>query len=156
MKTIRKIAVLTLTLALLLQAVPVSADANFNNTHWYVSSISSDYTSLLDKDSQMVLGLIGSVVQMVPYSSWLEGYSIYALYIGLDLKSNGTFELTFLASENGVIDWSTYQNTTGTWRYASNCLYLTETGGESIRMGYRGGKLSLNLYGLIDLTLEQA
>ena len=157
MKTIRKIAVLILTLAILIQAVPVSAESSsFNDTHWYVSGISSDYTSLLDDDSRMFLGLLGSLVQMVPYSSWLEGCSFYAVYIGLDLKGNGTFDLTFLTSENGVIDWSTHESASGTWRYASNSLYLTGPDGESLRLGYRGGKLSLNLYGVIDLTLEQA
>ena len=158
MITARRIAVIFLALALLFQTVPVFAEssASFSNTHWYVSSVSSDYASLLDKDSQLFMALLGSMVELVPYRSWLEGYSMYAVYIGLDLNANGSFTLTSLTSENGVIDWSTYESVTGSWRYSSNVLILTNREGGTVRLGYRGGKLLLNLYGIVDMTFEQA
>ncbi len=157
MKNIKKIAVLIMTLVLLVQALPATAasTSTFAGTHWYVSSVSSDYLYLLDSDSRALIQLLSTVVDLVPYQSWLQGYSLYAVYIGLDLNSNGRFTLTMLCSQCGQIDYSTYGSLSGTWYYSDNTLYLNANGGV-LPLRYSGGALHLSLYDVVEVEIRQA
>ena len=146
MKNLKKLAALALALILALQMVPAalaSSSDPFSGTHWYASGINVAYTNA---DVEEALAFLGLFLRFVPYESWLTQKTFASLYCGIDFSSNGTFKLTLAMSQNGEIDYSTYNRVSGTWSYRNNVLYMTMNG-ESVPLTYWNGTLSLSAYG---------
>ena len=146
--TARKIAALLLTLVLLTAAVPSAlADSNsFAGTTWYATGFNMDLIKELDKDLYDTIMMIASLISFVPSTDWLDMPSFMAICCTLTFNANGSCTVSFLGSQLGEIDWSSYQYYTGSWSNSGSMVRMT-VDGDSAYLNCKNGVLSLTVCG---------
>ena len=145
---IRKIAAFLLTLVLLTAAVPsaLADSTNFAGTTWYATGFNMDLIKELDPDLYKEIMAIASLISFVPNTDWLDMPSLMAICCTLRFNSNGTCTVSFLGSQFGEIDWSSYQYYTGSWSNSGSMVRMT-IDGDSAYLNCRNGVLSLTVCG---------